>query len=316
MNSVFASLPDGLMILDGGMGQELINRNASGQGVLWSAKALFDFPDAVQAIHEDYIRAGADIITTNSYSCIRNNFEPEGLVDRLGEMNRLAARLAHRARDNCGKPVLIAGSMGPQRGSYRPDLVGSFDETEALYREQAEFLAPHIDLFICETLSCIVEARAAVVAATSTGKPVCLSWSIEDSGAANLRSGETIREAWQDIAGLGLSAVLLNCSPPEAISSVLPELVSMTDLPVGAYANAFTPIPEKWDFHGDASIPPSRTDVTPRTYADHAVNWLAAGAKIIGGCCEVGPKHIAQLNRRLREKYILQKNSSRPCKCE
>ncbi len=300
MNSVFASLPDGLMILDGGMGQELINRNASGQGVLWSAKALFDFPDAVQAIHEDYIRAGADIITTNSYSCIRNNFEPEGLVDRLGEMNRLAARLAHRARDNCGKPVLIAGSMGPQRGSYRPDLVGSFEETEALYREQAEFLAPHIDLFICETLSCIVEARAAVVAATSTGKPVCLSWSIEDSGAANLRSGETIREAWQDIAGLGLSAVLLNCSPPEAISSVLPELVSMTDLPVGAYANAFTPIPEKWDFHGDASIPPSRTDVTPKTYADHAVNWLAAGAKIIGGCCEVGPKHITQLNRRLR----------------
>lgn len=300
MNSVFSSLSDGPMILDGGMGQELINRNASGQGVLWSAKALFDFPDAVQAIHEDYIRAGADIITTNSYSCIRNNFEPEGLVDRLGEMNRLAAQLAHRARDSCGKPVLIAGSMGPQRGSYRPDLVGSYEETEALYREQAEFLAPHVDMFICETLSCIVEARAAVVAATSTGKPVCLSWSIEDSGAANLRSGETIRDAWQDIAGLGLSAVLLNCSPPEAISSVLPELVSISDLPVGAYANAFTPIPEKWDYHGDTSIPPSRTDVTPKAYADHAAHWLAAGAQIIGGCCEVGPQHIAQLNQRLR----------------
>ena len=300
MISVFSSLSDGPMILDGGMGQELINRNASGQGVLWSAKALFDFPDAVQAIHEDYIRAGADIITTNSYSCIRNNFEPEGLVDRLGEMNRLAAQLAHRARDSCGKPVLIAGSMGPQRGSYRPDLVGSYEETEALYREQAEFLAPHVDMFICETLSCIVEARAAVVAATSTGKPVCLSWSIEDSGAANLRSGETIRDAWQDIAGLGLSAVLLNCSPPEAISSVLPELVSISDLPVGAYANAFTPIPEKWDYHGDTSIPPSRTDVTPKAYADHAAHWLAAGAQIIGGCCEVGPQHIAQLNQRLR----------------
>jgi S-methylmethionine-dependent homocysteine/selenocysteine methylase len=301
LHRIFSNLPDGLIILDGGMGQELINRNASGQGVLWSAGALFDFPEAVQAVHEDYIRAGADVITANSYSCIRNNFEPEGLSDRLGEMNRLAAELAHRARDTCGKPVLIAGSMGPQRGSYRPDLVGSYDETEALYREQAEFLAPLVDLFICETLSCLVEARAAANAAVSTGKPVWLSWSIEDSGAAKLRSGESIREAWADIADSGVSAVLLNCSPPEAISNVLPGLVSISDVPVGAYANAFTPIPEKWDFHGEESIPPSRIDVTPRAYADHAANWLEAGARIIGGCCEVGPEHIAYLNQRRRE---------------
>jgi len=297
MDTIFSSLPDGLILLDGSMGQELINRKASGQGVLWSAKALFDAPETVQEVHEDYIRAGADIITTNSYSCIRNNFEPEGLVDRLGEMNRLSAELAHRARDNCGKQVLIAGSMGPQRGSYRPDLVGTFEETEALYREQAEFLAPDVDFFICETLSCLVEARAAVTAAISTGKPVWLSWSIEDSGAANLRSGESIREAWEDIAYSGISAVLLNCSPPEAISKVLPELVSLCDIPVGAYANAFTPIPEKWDFHGEQSIPSSRTDVTPQAYADHAAGWIAAGARIIGGCCEVGPAHITQLNR-------------------
>ena len=300
MKSIFDRLPDGLVILDGGMGQELINRKASGQGVLWSAKALFDNPAAVQAVHEDYIRAGANVITTNSYACIRNNFEPEGLLDRLEEMNRLSAMLARRARDKVGKKVLIAGSMGPQRGSYRPDLVGSYDETESLYREQAEFLAPMVDLFICETLSCIKEARAAAVAAVSTGKPVWLSWSIGDSGAANLRSGESIRDAWNDINGMGISAVLLNCSPPEAISRVLPELVSISDVPVGAYANAFTPIPEKWDFHGDESIPPSRTDVTPQAYAEYAAQWLKAGARIIGGCCEVGPAHIGRLHETLR----------------
>ena len=296
MDKVFSRLPDGLILLDGGMGQELINRKASGQGVLWSAKALFDKPAAVQAVHEDYIRAGADVITTNSYACIRNNFEPEGLLDRLGEMNQLAAMLARKARDNVGKRVLIAGSMGPQNGSYRPDLVGSYDETYMLYREQAEFLAPLVDFFICETLSSIKEARAAVAAANSTGKPVWLSWSIEDSGEAKLRSGESIRAAWDDIAGTGVSAILLNCSPPEAIGKVLPELVSMSDIPVGAYANAFTPIPEKWDFHGEESIPPSRTDITPDAYAEHAANWLAAGARIIGGCCEVGPAHISRLN--------------------
>jgi S-methylmethionine-dependent homocysteine/selenocysteine methylase len=300
MDKIFSKLPDGLILLDGGMGQELINRKASGQGVLWSAKALFDNPAAVQAVHEDYIRAGANVITANSYSCIRNNFEPEGLLGRLGEMNRLAAMLARRARNKVGKRVLIAGSMGPQNGSYRPDLVGSYDATEALYREQAEFLAPLVDLFICETMSCITEARAAVVAAAATGKPVWLSWSIEDSGEANLRSGESIRAAWDDIDGMGVSAVLLNCSPPEAISKVLPELVSLSDIPVGAYANAFTPIPEKWEFHGDASIPPPRTDITPQAYADHAADWLKAGARIIGGCCEVGPAHIAQLNKSLK----------------
>lgn len=300
MDNIFSRLPDGLILLDGGMGQELINRGASGQGALWSARALFDNPAAVQAVHEDYIRAGADVITTNSYACIRNNFEPQGLLHRLEEMNQLSAMLARQARDNVGKRVLIAGSMGPQRGSYRPDLVGSYDETYDLYREQAEFLAPLVDFFICETLSCIKEARAAVAAANTTGKPVWLSWSIEDTGAANLRSGEPIRAAWDDLDGTGVSAVLLNCSPPEAISSVLPELVSLSDIPVGAYANAFTPIPEQWDYHGEESIPAPRTDVTPQAYANHAADWLAAGARIIGGCCEVGPAHIAQLNQKLR----------------
>lgn len=300
MESIFTRLPRGMILLDGGMGQELINRNASGQGVLWSAKALFDHPAAVQAVHEDYIRAGADVITTNSYACIRNNFEPLGLLGRLGEMNRLSAMLARQARDKVGKNVLIAGSMGPQNGSYRPDLVGSYDETEALYREQAAFLAPFVDLFICETMSCIREARAAATAALTTGRPVWLSWSIDDAGEARLRSGESISAAWDDIKGMGVSAVLLNCSPPEAIGKVLPELVALSDVPVGGYANAFTPIPEKWDFHGDTSIPPSRTDVTPEVYAEHAARWLKSGARIIGGCCEVGPAHIAHLHKTLR----------------
>jgi len=289
--------PDSLVLLDGGMGQELIKRQASGQGALWSARALFDHPETVVAIHEDYIRAGADVITTNSYACIRNNFAAAGLLDKLAQMNRQAAELARTARENCARPVFIAGSMGPQYGSYRPDLVGSYAQTEALYREQADYLAPYVDLFICETLSCRLESRAAVAAAVSTGLPVWLSWSIEDSGGPRLRSGEAIVDAWQDVANSGIAAVLLNCSPPEAISQALGALLSVSDVPVGAYANAFSPIPEQWEFHGDASIPPPRTDVTPQMYAQHAGQWLAAGARIIGGCCEVGPAHIAFLRR-------------------
>lgn len=299
MHPMFEQRFERPVLLDGGMGQELINRGVSGQGVLWSAKALFDAPQAVQAVHEDYIRAGADVITANSYACIRNNFEPLGFEGRLAEMNRLAVELAQKARESTRAGVLIAGSLGPQRGSYRPDLVGSFEETEALYAEQAGWLKDGVDFFICETMSCITEARAAATAALATGKPVWLSWSIDDSGASRLRSGESIESAWSDISELGVDAILLNCSPPEAIGRVLPGLVRISHLPVGAYANAFTPIPEKWDFHGDESIPPPRTDVTPKAYAEHAASWIAAGAQIVGGCCEVGPAHIAELNRLL-----------------
>jgi S-methylmethionine-dependent homocysteine/selenocysteine methylase len=157
-----------------------------------------------------------------------------------------------------------------------------------------------VDFFICETLSCRLESRAAVTAALTIGKPVWLSWSVEDTGVANLRSGEAIVDSWQDIDGTGVSAVLLNCSPPEAISKVLPQLVELSNIPVGAYANAFTPIPEKWDFHGNTSIPPSRTDITPEAYSEHAIRWVEAGARIVGGCCEVGPAHIAYLHQALR----------------
>ncbi len=297
-------LPHGVtpspVILDGGMGQELIRRGASGQGVLWSASALIDHPGTVVAIHEDFIRSGADVISTNSYACIRNNFEPAGLQDHLGPLNQLSAELAHRAREKCARPVSIAGSMGPQNGSYRPDLVGTYEETEALYREQAEFLAPHVDLFICETLSCLTEARAAVVAATSTGLPVWLSWSIADSGPTTLRGGASITDAWDDVLDSGVSAVLLNCSPPEAISKAIQQLVSVSDVPAGAYANTFLPISEKWDYHGEENIPAAREDVTPQVYSDHAADWLAAGASIIGGCCNVGPQYIAHLHRNFR----------------
>ena len=105
------------------MGQELINRGKGGNGVLWAAEALFESPATVRDIHEDYIRAGADIITTNSYSTIRHKFAEAGLMDRFREMNQLAGQLAVEARARCERPVLIAGSLPPQHGSYRPDLV-------------------------------------------------------------------------------------------------------------------------------------------------------------------------------------------------
>jgi S-methylmethionine-dependent homocysteine/selenocysteine methylase len=290
-------LRHGVTLLDGSMGQELINRGAGGDGLLWAAAALFDNPETVLAIHEDYIAAGADVICTNSYSCIRNKFEPAGLADRLGEMNRLAGELAQRARDRSGAAVLIAGSLPPQKGSYRPDLVAGAEELYVLYREQAGFLADYVDLFLCETMSTAAEARWAAIAALETGKPVWLSWTLHDTGPTRLRSGETLEQAMAAIDGLGVSALLVNCSMPEAITRAVPRLLDLTDLPVGAYANGFTPIPEKWNYRGDQDLPPARQDVGPDAYAEFAASWIAAGAAVIGGCCQIGPDHVRQLRQ-------------------
>ena len=288
-------LPGPVALLDGSMGQELINRGKGGDSLLWAADALFNAPDTVREIHEDYIRAGADIITTNSYSTIRNKFEPAGLIDRFAEMNILAGQLAVQARENAGGNVLIAGSLPPQRGSYNPELVGSFDEIEPLYREQAELLEPFVDLFLCETMSTAEEARAAATGAASTGKPVWVSWTLEDEGPPLLRSGESIAVAYALLEGLPISAFLVNCSTPEAISQALPGLVALSSIPVGAYANGFVPVSSSWVYKGNEDLPPARTDMGPEAYAVHAKQWINSGATIIGGCCEVGPRHIERL---------------------
>jgi len=284
-------------LLDGSMGQELINRGAGGKGLLWAAEALFHSPETVLEIHEDYISAGADIICTNSYSTIRNKFEPAGLMHRFNEMNRLAGELALEAKHRSGRDVLIAGSLPPQRGSYRPDLVGTFEEIEPLYREQAELLAPYVDFYLCETMSSAEEARAAVAGASVAGKPVWVSWTLADGGLPLLRSGESIGQACTALEGLDVSALLLNCSVPEAISAGVSELMALTALPVGGYANGFTPIPHRWAYQIDADQPPPRTDLGPDAYRLHASQWIESGAGIIGGCCEVGPQHIEVLRK-------------------
>lgn len=287
-------------LLDGGMGQELLRRGMpSTEQSLWSANALLDDPELVQAVHEDFLRAGADIITTNTYATPRERLEKAGLGEQVDTLNRKAGVLAEQAREAVNRDALIAGSLPPIRGSYRPDRVGSFEEIEPQYREQAQLLAPYVDLFICETMSTPEEARAALTGATSTNRPVLVSYTIADRESPDengpfLRNGQPLAEAVQAVSDLPVRGLLFNCSFPESISAAIPSLRALTDLPIGAYANAFTRIPEEWNEHTDA-LPEKRTDLGPDAYAEHARRWIEEGAQIVGGCCEVGPEHIARL---------------------
>ncbi len=301
-------LPDRPILLDGGMGRELRRRGVPILETIWAANALLVAPDTVRAVHRDYIEAGAELITINTYGVIRADLAKEGVEDRFRELNVLAAKLAQQARDDAAKPVLIAGSLPPLRGSYRPDLVGPSKEIEALYREQAEALAPHVDLFICETMSLAREAHAAASAACATGRPVWVSWTLHEDHSGRLRSEEGIDEAAAAIAELPVQAHLANCCPPESIAAAMPALARLGK-PAGGYANAFRPVPMEWELGGGKDgdgLLALRDDLDPDHYADHVAHWLDRGAQLVGGCCGTGPEHIA----RLRE-LIAERSSSR-----
>ncbi len=288
---------DEITILDGSMGQELVRRGAAGPPEMWGAGALIEHPEVIRELHEEYIAAGADVITTNTYASSPHRMGLFGIPERFAELNLLACRLAQQARDASGREVRIAGSLGPTRGSYRPDLVAPYEVLLPEYRQMAELLAPHVDLLVCETMSTLDEARAAHDAAGTTGRPVWVAWTLENGGPDTLLSGESFAEA---VAAVPAQAFLLNCTDPETTDAALPHLAAATDRPVGAYANAFTPIPTDWNMHEGDVPPPARTDLGPEQYAVHVKTWIDAGATIVGGCCEVGPAHIHLLHRSLR----------------
>jgi S-methylmethionine-dependent homocysteine/selenocysteine methylase len=288
-----------VILTDGGMGQELIRRSQSPPTPLWSGRVLMDEPELVRALHVEFIRAGARVITINSYGATPERLAREGFGELFEPLQKRALDLAWEARDAAGgeDEVLIAGCLPPLFGSYHPQLTISFEETLGIYRRIVAEEAERVDLLLCETMASAEEARAAAMAATESGKPVWLAWTLADDGPPRLRSGETLADAAASVADIPLAARLVNCSRPEAVGAALPELIALGG-PVGAYANAFTAV-DRLEHGGSVDVLDARTDLGPDAYAALALGWADAGAAIVGGCCEVGPAHIAVLRDRL-----------------
>mmetsp|Transcript_5875 Transcript_5875/g.17495 ORF Transcript_5875/g.17495 Transcript_5875/m.17495 type:complete len:245 (+) Transcript_5875:322-1056(+) len=220
--------------------------------------------------------------------------------ERWEESVATALEMAQQARKESGKDVLVAGSLPPLHGSYRPDKVGAAEDILRVYKEHVAVMSKHVDLFLCETMSTAAEAKAAVTAAKESGRPVWVSWNLRDDTTGMLRSGETLQQAWDAIAELKPEAALVNCVSPETVTAVMPQLARLGAGMCGGYGNGFLAIPEGWTNQGGGiSALGKRQDLTPDAYADLALQWPAAGARIIGGCCEVGADHIAALRRRL-----------------
>lgn len=286
-----------IILLDGGMGQELLRRADAEPTPLWSSQVMIDQPDLVREVHADFIAAGADVLTINAYSATRCRLGPAGVEHEYERLQQVACRLALEARGDRAD-VRIAGCLSPYGWTYRPELTPPFDELWPQYAETAALQAPYVDLIICETMGSIDEARAAVTGALPTGLPVWVSWTLADDDTARLRSGEPLTDAVAALAALGPDAILVNCSVPEAFTAAMPALASGPS-PFGAYANGFTHIADSFAPGSVTTLLDQRHDLGPERYADIAMQWIALGATIVGGCCEIGPGHIAELDRRL-----------------
>ena len=288
------------ILLDGGMGQEIVNRGGKGGYGEWAVAALYENPELVYEIHRDYIRAGADVITTDTYGTTRLRLRHAGIEERLAELLRSAGELACRARDEAANGARIAASLPPLEASYSNEFALSFDETAAQFAEMMDGLDPYVDIVLGETLSTSFEARAFMQAAQGRGKTVWLALTLDDHGATDLRGGESLPEV---IASLGASlpdALLVNCTTPDSVKAAMP-ILRGSGLPFGAYANGFVEIPADWEEQGGVVQLSSRADLPPEVYAQAAAGWLGAGASIIGGCCEIGPAHIKRLRRLIDE---------------
>ncbi len=285
-----------ITLLDGGMGQELVHRAGDKPTPLWSTQVMIDHPGLVEAVHTDYFNAGATVATSNTYAIHHDRLLGTGMEGAFQELHKRALGEVYSARKKNGTGR-IAGSIGPLRASYRPDLHPTSNVAVPLYAEIAKLLAPECDLLLLETVASVAQARDALAGAKETGLPVWLSLTVSDRDGTKLRSEEAVEEAL-DIAAQA-DAVLINCSAPEAVTKALP-IIAQAGQPYGGYANGFVQITE--DFLKEKPTVDTlvaRRDMGPRAYAGYVMEWVAAGATIVGGCCEVGPAHIAEMKSRL-----------------
>lgn len=287
-----------ITIVDGGMGRELQRLGAPFRQPEWSALALIEAPEYVSEAHARFIAAGAEVITTNSYAIVpfhigEERFESDGM-----DLARLAGKLARQTADRHG--ALVAGSLPPALGSYRADLFEPHAARSILAR-LIDGLAPYVDLWLAETLSCLDEARLVGDLLAGDARPLWLSFTLDDEAPARLRSGEGVAEAAELARVLGAQALLFNCSLPEVMDEAIQRAMATLDgstIRVGAYANAFAKADES--LPANEELNEIRTDLGPDEYLAFARKWAASGASIIGGCCGIGPEHISALSVGLK----------------
>lgn len=290
---------DKLTILDGGMGRELKRIGAPFSQPYWSAQALIESPHYVKQAHQSFVDAGAEIITVNSYACVPFHLEQPLYDQRGAQLAELAAKIAREVADNSPSKPLVAGSLPPPLGSYRPDL---FEQQQAHAILSTLFNAqqPYVDIWLAETVSSLAEAKVITQLLASSDKPCYISLSIKDevSPHAYLRSGERVSDAVNALLNTNTVGIFFNCSIPEVMAQAIKDtkqILSQTGKPItiGVFANSFAPIGAQ---HAANGVYQELKETSPQEYLEFAKQWYQLGARVIGGCCGIGPEHIETLS--------------------
>lgn len=265
---------------------------------IWSGLAIATHPDVVRQVHIDYIQAGAEVIITNTFASGRHMLQAAGVESQTAAINRQAAQLAHQARDEAAEhPVWVAGSISLMTAGDDNASMPSLREMRAHCTEQAELLAgAGVDLLILEMMRDIDYSSSAVEAATATGLPVWVGFSCAGAQDGSLILSPTIEQEIPLSAGVaavmavGGSLAAVMHSDINITGPALAEVQAVWSGPTGAYPESGYFIMPNWQF---VDI------ISPQAFVGKAMEWVAQGAKLVGGCCGIGLPHIRALAERL-----------------
>ena len=290
------------LIIDGGMGTELQRRGVPMNEVVWSGAAVLTHPQVAQAVHEDYIRAGADIIITNTFGSTRQMLAGIGREADVRQVHQRAVSLAQEARAaTADRSVAIAGSLSTSppefdHGAYPPP-----EEELSVYRESAQLLADAgVDLIALEMLEETTHAPLAMRAAKETGLPIWLGISCRRDGNRIVRFTDhspqvSLADSLDALLPLAPDVVNIMHSEIQAISDALAVVQTRWSGPVGVYPESGYFAKPNWNF----------TDViSPNDLVREALGWVDAGAQLLGGCCGTTPAHIHALRSAVDDRDV------------
>ncbi|MFE7440142.1 homocysteine S-methyltransferase [Streptomyces chartreusis] len=294
------ALAAGTVVLDGGMSNQLESAGYDLSDELWSARLLAEVPEAITEAHLAYFGAGADVAITAGYQATFEGFAKRGIGrERAAELIVLGVELAReavrRARaEGVARPLWVAASVGPygamlaDGSEYRGRYGLSVAELERFHRPRLEVLAgARPDVLALETVPDTDEAEALLRAVRGLGVPAWLSYSVAGD---RTRAGQPLEEAFALAADVDeVIAVGVNCCAPEDVEGAVETAARVTGKPVVVYPNSG----EAWN--AEARAWDGRSTFT----AEEVQGWRASGARLIGGCCRVGPEVIGSIARTL-----------------
>ncbi|MEV6308339.1 homocysteine S-methyltransferase [Streptomyces sp. NPDC051840] len=290
------ALAEGTVLLDGGLSNQLEAQGCDLSGSLWSARLLADAPHQIEAAHAAYARAGAQVLITASYQATFEGFARQGVgADRAAALLARSVEAARRAGAVTGREHWVAASVGPygamlaDGSEYRGRYGLTVRELVRFHRPRARTLAEAgPDALALETVPDILEAEALLEVVQELNVPVWLSYSVTGD---RTRAGQPLAEAFGLAAGVDqVVAVGVNCCDPADADRAVETAAEVSGKPVVVYPNSG----ERWDAGA------RRWTGSGTFEAGRVRGWQRAGARLVGGCCRVGPSSIAALAEQLR----------------